>query len=214
MDTSIRLKRIQDAFGNSPVKIGAMTPKQAEVMALEVLGASVSSLQFLAGFIEFGDYLEDARMDDNGMARRDRDDKSRTYDLPAGYNGSSFCIPFRRSAFKRLGQPRSRRSRKQGCVYRQELLLTREGDILVWDWFARCERTERGLREIAIRSKVRLAKGRTVKKIFSNPFSAQSFLAKVGWLVTDTIENREKHLASMRGLDTFIRAVEGQLVVH
>lgn len=213
MDTSIRLKRIQDAFGNSPVRIKEMTPKQAEVMALEVLAASVGSLQFLVGFIEFGDYLVDARMNDNGMARRDCDDKSRTYDLPTGYDGSSFCIPFRTSAFKRWGEAKSRRSRKQGYVYRQELLLTREGDILIWDWFARCGRTERGLWEIAIRSKVRLAKGRTIKKIFNDPFNARAFLTRMGWLVTDAIEAREKRLASMKVLDAFIKSVEGQLIV-
>ena len=213
MDPSIRLQRIQDAFGESPVRMGAMTPKQAEVMALEVLAASAGHLQFLSGFCEFGDYLKNARMDDNGYARRDRDDKSRTYDLPAGYDGSSFCTPVRTTAFKRWGQTKGRRSRKQGYVYRQELLLTREGDILLWDWFARCERTDRGLREFAIRSKVRLAKGRTLKKVFNNPFNAQALLAKIGWLVTDTIEEREKRLVSMKDLDTLIRSVEGHLVV-
>lgn len=213
MDTSIRLQRIQDAFGNSPVKVSTLTPKQAEVMALEVLAASVSHLPFLADFLAFGDYLHDVHMCDNGAARRTRDDKSVLYDLPGGYSGRSFCVPFKTTIFKRWGEAKSRRSRIQGLVYRQELLLTREGDIFVWDWFARCERKEKRLLEFAIRSKIRLAKGRTLKKIFSNPHNARALLATIGWSVTDTISDREKRLASMKNLDAFIRSVEEQFIL-
>jgi hypothetical protein len=211
MDTSIRLKRIQDAFGTSPVRMGEMTPKQAEVMALEVFAACASQLAYLNGFEPFAEYAFERRADDNGMARRITDVWSVTYDLPKPYEADVLVVPIRHTTFRRLTPQKSHPDLKR--VYRQELLLARDGDILIWDWFARVQR-DRGTVEAAIRSKVRIANGRMVKKIFNNPFNAQAFLAKVGWLVTDTIEEREKRLVSMKGLNAFIKAVEGQLTVH
>ncbi len=212
MDPSIRLKRIQDAFGNSPVKISELTPKQAATVALEVFAASQGHLSHLGGFQSFAEYAFDTRADDNECAKRERDDESKTYSLPGEYDGSSLCVPICIVSCIRWGMARTRRVRKQGFVLRQELLLTKEGDILVWDWFARCERPQgKGMREIAIRSKVRLVKGRSLKKFLSSYVNALALVTRIGWLVTDTIEDRRKRLASMEDLDVFIKAAEGHL---
>lgn len=209
MDSSIRLNRIDAALGGTDtVSLAALSPLQVATIALEVLEACKGQLTYLTDFVRFGDYLWDQRAMDNRAARRERNTASRMYRLPESYDSNSFVTPLRVTAFKRWGSSKEHpRRRRQGFVYRQELFLSRDGDILVWDWFAHCEYRQ-GLKEVAIRSKVQYVRPKTLKKIFGRPDNARALITTLGWRVSDTIDERRKYLTAMEGLNGFIKEVE------
>ena len=211
-------ERLGRIFGErAPVKLSELDGQIAQTLALEVLSACRPQLRYLTGFVAFGEYFAERRMKDNGNSRRISDDKSRMYNLPEDFDGNSRCIPLMTVVKKTWGEkPKARRQR--GFIYRQELLLSQDGDIFVWDWFARCEYRRNdylypGKLEIATRSKVRRLVGKPLKRWLRRRENAIRILSALADLVEVTIEKRRKQLASMANLAAFLQNIERHLEV-
>jgi hypothetical protein len=211
MGSPNRLARI---FGDTErLKISELTPKQSQAIGSEVLRACRSQLKYLDGFVPFVEYLLEVAMTDNGCAHRTRDDDSKMYPLPVGFDGNTKCRLLMTLHMNRWesAAPHARRHRER--VYRQQLLLTNDGALLRWDWYALCERTDCESFEVAIRSRVRLLEGRRLEKYLRNPTISLRMLSVLGVLVEDTLAKRRVRYMSMADLGAFLSQVVRRIEV-
>lgn len=210
MDTSIRLKNIEAIFGGNKVRISELDASRARCMACEILGASKPYMTYLAGFVPLNDYVGDMLTED--LAKRVQTDNSTIYSLPRGIFSQTRVHRLATVVSEQWGfnSPNARRKRVRGYVYLKELLITHDGTVLVWDWFARCN-YRREKQQNAIRSKFRVLDGAQLATYMSDPRTALATVTAIGWLVTDTIETRKQRLVAMESLDSFIKAVENYL---
>src|SRR3989344_2928447 len=93
-------------------------------------------------------------------------------------------------------------------MYRKTLLITQGGEVLVWDLTT--HRFRKGKkRRMSIRSKFRILEGRRALATYlSNAQTARVIVVALGWMVTDTLEERRERLKATAELETFIKMLE------
>lgn len=194
MDTSIRLQHI---FGDiESVRIQKVPPMLGARMVLGVLDACRPYMRYVRGFVSFSEHVYHGRSENGLLRTTDATSKLCTFD------DSTRCAYLAGPKIKYLDG---------GRVYRQHILVSQNGDVLLWDWYARYKRHRGERMEVAIRSKVCELRGRRLQRYLEANWHAA--LTSLGWLVTDTIEERARRLASMQQLNDFIKAVEGRLII-
>lgn len=211
MDTSIRLEELRGILRTlANLKAVTLFPVLSREVGLAVVHACKPQVIYLSGHVVFGDYLLDIRTAENTKRETRHDVCGHTiYPLPEGFYGDSRCFPLMVVTYRRW------QKRGHGhYVYRQELLMTTSGEILVWDWFALLirKRESRTMFEYAIRSKVRLVHGKGLKKVLSQPKIMLGVLDSLKHLFAKTVIERRKRLESMEGVESLLYELGDRLV--
>lgn len=193
MGTPIRLEDITGGLTDAP----PLTIERAKRLGMGALAACKPQLKYLGGWKQFGDHLNDGRTAENTrLGVHHERFPNRIYPTPEGFNGVTRCFLLAVPIYKTWKRGR------QTCVYRQTIILSDDGSLLVWDWFAQRLRP-RGepMTEFAIRSKVRRISPAKMKRIFSNVTSCLLIVKALQDLLASTLERQRNQIKAMERIE-------------
>ncbi|KKW06674.1 MAG: hypothetical protein UY39_C0028G0002 [Candidatus Kaiserbacteria bacterium GW2011_GWC2_49_12] len=205
MDTSIRLEMAREKLGTICEQVA-----RTAFVAQEVLRATKPYMTYLSGFTPLDEYM-------SGTSGITAYDKSQwpvdvwIYKFPVGVSGRTRVRRLEILINQREGVKRSQNARRiveKRWMYTKTLLITQGGEVLVWDLTT--HRFRKGKkRRMSIRSKFRILEGRRALATYlSNAQTARVIVVALGWMVTDTLEERRERLKATAELETFIKMLE------
>lgn len=212
MRTRNRLTALETVLGDrTRINSSQLTPKQWGAMAMEALQAAKPQLSRMVGFEELVDKFT-GLVDGHSFLRRIYDEKS---DMgPTGleytpHGDTTLVITI--AVTSERDWLDSKKARFSGqFVHRTELLMTRAGLVLIWNWSAERKMENDGFGpkgenpgtyEVATWSCFTCPNDRLLKQMLSLPGVGRKVLHRLKRITGDTVRKREEQLASMKGLD-------------
>lgn len=197
MGTPIRLEDVSSR---------SVPPSESCMIGRIALGGTQPHLKYLANYVVFGEYLLDYPTTDK-MKRVTNHDlfDGVVSPLPEDFEGNDRCFPLLITAHRRWVA-----HERFEYIYRQELLLAVNGNLIVWDWLGLVLEDKEHPTEFAVRSKLRILRGRTLEKWLSRPILVLAMIRALATVVVETLEERRKRLESMESLKSLL----GEFNVH
>lgn len=204
MGTPIRLADLAKTY--DPAIVSKLSPALSVRLGLEMLRNCAPHANYLGRFTAFGNILWDRHLPDG----TDREIIHELFDadiipLPKGFGGNDRCFEIVVVNCKRWHGAGG-----YEYVYRQELMITRTGELLVWDWHAVCF-DYRGPTEFVVRSKIRFIRRRALKKWLSRPEIVLGMLVALKDIVQDTVVERYKRVRSMEALSRRLDEINSRI---
>lgn len=167
---------------------------------LDAVQASRSHAKYLDGDYIFAEYLLDIlTADKTKRETRHTLFSYKVYDLPMERGSTERCFPL--AVVERVRWRRWRNGARRSYIYRQELLMTLRGELLVWDWFAQRKRnqffSDKKIFEYVIRSKIWKASPAWLSRTLARPEVAAEVVARLKGLFMQTAAKRRGRLVAM-----------------
>jgi hypothetical protein len=204
MDTSDKLASVRKAMRSASTR--------TRIAALEILAEFRSSTACLSGFCPLEDFIAGTE----GISPWDRThwQFSRiTHAFPSNVSKETFVrhVEVLADDSGITEQKLFRRSRESRWSHKKFLIVSREGEVLIWDLTIRYARRGKKCTAKAI-SKFRTVSGRALRKYLDEELVGRALIASIAWAITATVDTPERSTVAVQELNAFVVDVEKMLV--